>query len=120
MKPMKLLWRVVLVLLLFATASGCAELFRHRTARYASGVVDYLYPNKESIETPEIPHLLLPLQVGIAFVPESKAGLMDSRLSEQEKMDLMERISAEFKKSPLCFAIELKFNENRIQSITVA
>jgi rhombotail lipoprotein len=38
--------------------------------------------------------------VGIAFVPESTQNPKGSRLSEKEKVDLMERVSAEFRKLP--------------------
>jgi rhombotail lipoprotein len=101
MKPViKSVMYIVLVLLLFTFATGCAEFYGQRTSRYTSSVVEYLYPNKEHVEVPVVPRLSLPLHVGVAFVPESKTGLRGSRLSEKEKMDLMDRISAEFKKLP--------------------
>jgi rhombotail lipoprotein len=49
----------------------------------------------------------LPLNVGVAFVPESKSGLGKSSLSEQQKMELMDRVSAEFKKLLFVKSIEL-------------
>lgn len=84
--------------------TGCFYLHGKRNKRYASSVVEFLYPYSNVVETPAIPYLSLPLSVGIAFVPESGAGPMIKRLSRKEKMDLMERISSEFK--------TLKFVEN--------
>lgn len=106
MKPLKTVMHVVLILMLFAFATGC-ELYRQRTSRYTSSVVDYLYPNKEHAEIPDIPHLSLPLHVGVAFVPETNTGPGGSRLSENEKMDLIDRITAEFKKLPFVKDIEV-------------
>jgi rhombotail lipoprotein len=100
MKPVKSLMYIVLALLLVVSITGCAGLYGQRTSRYTSSVVDYLYPNREHAEVPAVPHLSLPLRVGVAFVPESKLGPGGSRLSEKEKMDLIDRISTEFKKLP--------------------
>lgn len=81
--------------LIVVVASGCA-LMGTRTDRRAS-VVAYLYPNKERpVETPCIPELALPMDVGIVFVPEnSPTG--DAALTEKEKIALMERGAAKFK-----------------------
>jgi rhombotail lipoprotein len=100
-----------------------------KSSHYASSTVQYLYPaTKEHIETPAIPVLSLPLRVGIAFVPEtSEAGVQNpwwrvpaqgsqtSRvnyaavhsLDEKKKMDLMKKISAEFKQYPFVKSIEI-------------
>ncbi len=94
--------------LLFLVASfGCASLFKSNENRYASSTVEYLYPKKEVVEVPTIPHLNLPLQVGVAFVPESSGILGKSRLSEKEKIDLMNRIAFEFRKLPFVKNIEI-------------
>ncbi len=85
---------------------GCAEFYGSRQSRYASSVVEYLYPEKEVAEVPAIPHLSLPLHVGIAFVPESAGRQDTNRLGGKEKMDLMERISAEFRTLPFVKAID--------------
>jgi rhombotail lipoprotein len=86
---------------------GCADFYGKRQRRYTSSVVEYLYPEKEVAEVPTIPHLSLPLRVGVAFVPESGSGLSAKRLSEKEKMDLMVRISSEFRTLPFVKDIEL-------------
>ncbi len=106
MKPLRSVMCFVLLFLPVATLMGCAEFYGKRTSRYTSSVVEYLYPNKEHAEVPVVPHLSLPLHVGIAFVPESKTGMMGGHLSEKEKMDLMDRISAEFRKLPFVKDIE--------------
>jgi rhombotail lipoprotein len=86
---------------------GCAEFLAPRHKRHASSVVEYLYPKKEVAEVPSIPHLSLPLSIGISFVPESGRESVSNRLSGKEKMDLMERISAEFRTRPFIKNIEL-------------
>jgi rhombotail lipoprotein len=96
----------ILILLVLFPMAGCAEYFGSRHNRYTSSVVDYLYPKKEVAATPAIPHLSLPLNVGIAFVPES--GMAATfRLSQKDKMDLMNRISSEFRTLPFINNIEL-------------
>lgn len=107
MKSVKSVMFIVLALLFVAFTTGCAGLHGQRQSRYTSSVVDYLYPNKMHSEIPAVPRLSLPLKVGVAFVPESNLGLKGSRLSEKEKMDLMDRISTEFKKLPFVKDIEV-------------
>ena len=87
--------------------TGCAEFYGNRKARYTSSVVDYLYPQENIVEVPTIPRLSLPLRVGVAFVPESAGGPGGSRLSEKDKIDLMNRISSEFRKLPFVKDIEI-------------
>ncbi len=86
--------------LLVGSLAGCAEFFGIRKSRYASSVVEYLYPQKDIVEVPSIPRLSLPLRVGVAFVPESTGAATRSGLGEKEKIDLMDRISSEFRKLP--------------------
>jgi rhombotail lipoprotein len=96
----------MLILLVLFSLAGCAEYFGSRQSRYTSSVVDYLYPKAEIAVTPSIPHLALPLNVGIAFVPESGAAAA-YRLNRKEKMDLMNRISSEFRTLPFVKNIDL-------------
>jgi rhombotail lipoprotein len=97
---------ITTILLMFSLI-GCAEFYGKRQSRYTSSVVKYLYSGKEVVEVPTIPHLSVPLYVGVAFVPESGRGLSTNRLSEKEKMDLMVRISSKFRKLPFVKDIEL-------------
>lgn len=97
---------VVGTLLLFLV-TGCLRFSDKARNRYASSVVDYLYPQKEVAEVPTIPHLSLPLRVGVAFVPESSRMARPDSLSEKDKMDLMQRISSEFRSLPFVKDIEL-------------
>lgn len=107
MKPLKSVTYLILTLWVFVSAAGCAGLYGQRASRYTSSVVEYLYPNKEHVEVADVPRLSLPLHVGIAFVPESKQGLGGTLLGGKEKMDLMDRISLEFKKLPFVKDIEV-------------
>lgn len=94
-------------LILFSLVSGCAGLYEKRKSHYASSTVKYLYPDQDVIETPTVPHLSLPLTVGVAFVPETEGVLGQSKLSEKDRLDLMERISSEFRKLEFVKDIEM-------------
>jgi rhombotail lipoprotein len=92
--------------LLILSVAGCLRFSDKTRSRYASSVVDYLYPKKEVAEVPTIPHLSLPLRVGVAFVPESSRMSRPDSLSEKARMDLMQRISSEFRDLPFVKDIE--------------
>lgn len=93
--------------LLFFSVTGCLRFTDKTQSRYASSVVDYLYPKQDVAEVPTIPQLSLPLRVGVAFVPESSRMSSVDRLTEKDKMDLMQRISEEFRSLPFVKDIEL-------------
>ena len=97
------------LLVAFGSIAGCSRFWwGHRTeARYTSSVVEYLYAGEERAEIPTVPRLALPLRVGVAFVPDGTTGPQGPRLGEKEKMDLMERVSGQFKKYPFVQSIEL-------------
>ena len=109
------LWLGCAVLLVM----GCADaVFQKGPQRYSSSIVEYLYPSKkpdsatdslpkDASETPSIPRLVLPLHVGIAFVPDGGSSLSAYHLTEKNRLDLMERISAEFKSLPSIQDIQL-------------
>ena len=85
---------VVSLLILIA---GCAGLFgSSRREGVSSSLVDYLYPGGE--EPPEqaagIPHLQLPLKVGLAFVPSRSPG--EQALTEAERMKLLNDVKKSF------------------------
>ncbi len=91
----KLIVAVVSIALLLA---GCSSLWNWsggtRTGT-SSSLVDYLYPQGQVPPTVDdsIPRLVLPLRVGIAFVPgQSTYGT----ISEATKMELLEKVKAEF------------------------
>ena len=93
--------------LVIVSLIGCAGIYGDRKNRYVSSTVAYLYPNQEVAEVPTIPRLSLPLNVGVAFVPDAGGGAGKSGLSEKEKYDLMVRISSEFEKLPFVKNIEI-------------
>jgi len=95
-------FRMVLSFLVAAVIlAGCAS-SKHRS----SSVVDYLYPNEKNyVEKQSIPHLNLPLRVGIAFVPEAAHSSMV--LTETDKMDIMSKVSDNFKKYDFVKSIEV-------------
>jgi rhombotail lipoprotein len=76
---------------------GCAGLFGTPTRQgVSSSLVDYLYPKGEPppAQSGGIPHLQLPLKVGIAFVPSSHSG--ELALPESERMRLLNDVKARF------------------------
>jgi rhombotail lipoprotein len=85
-------------------AGACAQAGRHN----ATSAVDYLYPEQVGRvqQKPAIPVLRLPLRVGIAFVPSSSMA-EHQIITEQEKIELMERIIPEFQKLDYVDSIEI-------------
>ena len=99
--------------------AGCAT-----QARYYSSVVDYVYPNKTNpVEKPAIPVMNIPINVGVAFVPDQGSNrqrnfwqnLLPGKsrkptglvLSEKHKTELMQKVSSYFKKYPYIKSIEV-------------
>lgn len=97
MKTLKNSWRaVVLGVSLLAVLAGCAHFGRSRES-VSSSLVDFLYPRGELPPAYEqtVPNLPLPLNVGIAFVPESRGAL-----SEPKKNELLIKTKAAFLDRP--------------------
>ncbi|WKD49382.1 rhombotarget lipoprotein [Microbulbifer spongiae] len=103
MKSFKKTLSYTLLIIACATLISCGVM---RSSHYSSSAVQYLYPNQDDhIETPSIPRLSLPLKIGIAFVPE---GTGKSRtLTERDKIDLMNKVSKNFKSHDFVQSIEL-------------
>lgn len=110
------LWIFVLLTTLALLLTGCAA---GTKTRYATSVVDYLYPNsKDPVVKPSIPVLSLPMRVGIAFVPAEHGRQHGGHpyffrqrahfaLTEKNKMDLMKEVANHFKKYPFVKSIEI-------------
>ncbi|MFV2056527.1 MAG: rhombotarget lipoprotein [Thiohalomonadales bacterium] len=85
---------------------GCTN----QQIRSRSSIVDYLYPNGSDVkEQPSVPTLRLPLNVGIAFVPDQKitsqgrnawtgfTGTVGSALTSVSKSELLEKVASGFR-----------------------
>ncbi|USD33803.1 MULTISPECIES: rhombotarget lipoprotein [Vibrio] len=74
---------------------GCSGLGQSEETA-SSSLVDFLYPNTKDYQEhqPTIPHLVLPVNVGIAFVPSSKYGKLD--LSSKRKHEILSKVKNEF------------------------
>src|SRR5690349_158131 len=83
----------IFILCLAFMVQGCG--ISSGSHKYASSVMDYLYPKEQVIVKPSIPTLRLPIKVGIAFVPE-KETFADSPLSEVEKKEAIELVRQAF------------------------
>lgn len=94
------------VLVIFG-CSGCALLFEgHQGPEVHRGtsLVQYLYPDKARPKAKQgIPHLELPLRVGIAFVPDD--GI--TSLAEGQKVALLNSVVANFQQHPVIGQIEV-------------
>jgi len=89
-------------------ALGLAGCMGYQT-RLKSSVVDYLYPNQDEARIePSVPVLELPLDVGIAFVPEQGGGRRGTSgawtnwsgagvLSETKRQELLDKVAAHFR-----------------------
>jgi len=92
--------RIVSALVLPVIVSGCSSLWgmgygqEVRTGT-SSSLVDYLYPDGSvpPAQTETLPHLDLPLRVGIAFVP---GRYSPDGISEAMKMSLLEGVKEQF------------------------
>jgi len=96
---------VVSIATLFLTS--CTSYFSHESRRgVSSSLVDYLYPDgqipKKHEET--MPHLRLPIKVGLAFVPSQRGGSIS--LPEAKKSQLLEGVKKKF--SGLNYVKEIK------------
>ena len=94
MRYVKLISAILLVL----SITACSSLWNfsgETRSGVSSSLVDYLYPAGEvPPDTPDtIPHLQLPLRVGIAFVPGQTGR---GTISEATKMQLLETVKAKF------------------------
>lgn len=81
----------------FLVLAGCTGLFGSATRQgVSSSLVDYLYPQGEPppAQTGQIPHLQLPLKVGVAFVPAG--GRADAVLPESERIRLLNDVKSRF------------------------
>jgi len=103
--------QTVLNLLLITLLSGCS-LFLHDSERVvSSSLVDYLYPKQSNAAVVEnankpIPHLELPIKVGIAFVPHS-LEYNRSPLSQKHKDDLLNTVKKQFSQYDFIHNIEV-------------
>ncbi len=104
MKSKKRIMSVVLILGLALILNGC---YSSHSRRYKSSAVDFLYPDREVVEKVSVPLLSLPLNVGIAFVPEADQEYRVKRISSKDKYDLLKKISGQFKALPFVKDIEL-------------
>jgi rhombotail lipoprotein len=111
--PARIAAPAALFLCLFLT--GCAGFWGEHRQHEASSVVQFLYPTKEQpfIE-PQIPTLRLPLRVGVAFIPAGVPGTNGgyypaaaAQFTEQQKVDLLEKVAAQFKTLPFVQSIEI-------------
>lgn len=94
---------LLLVLVAFVL-SGCSN----QRVNTKSSVMEYLYPTSDdTLVTPSIPHLKLPLRVGVAFVPESAENTSSrnlwtgrsysGKITEFKKNEILESVSDNFR-----------------------
>lgn len=77
--------------------------------RTISNSVEYLYPNNRGeikIE-PRVPELLVPLDVGIAFVPDTCDSFRRHDLNEELKRELLDKVAARFREREIINKVEV-------------
>lgn len=101
--------RILMAALLLPFLAGCSSFWmagNHEKTREgaSSSLVDFLYPKGEvPPELPErMPHLTLPLRVGIAFVPSNSR----SDITATEKQELLEQAASAFRDRPYVESID--------------
>jgi rhombotail lipoprotein len=85
--------------------TGCLSSNRHNVS---SNLVSYLYPDgqRPNHSRDKVPHLKLPLRVGLAFIPESSRDF-SLNLTEVEKYQLLEKVSKEFEQHAYIESIDI-------------
>jgi len=96
---MQLLNRMIIVATIALTISGCAHFVGSQQRGTASNLLAYLYPNGEAVDHSKdvIPHLQLPIKVGLAFVPEQDNHYVDYDIPQTQKQKLLEQVAKQFK-----------------------
>ena len=109
------MYKTVLLIIFISLLSGCSTIQSMLGINYSdqqrsvSSVVDYLYPNKRgeiNIET-KIPELVIPIKVGIAFVPDSCGSFRRHDLNETLKRDLLGKVADKFKEKDIISKVEV-------------
>lgn len=92
------------ILLVTFSLWGCK--FSEQRLHHRNSLIDYLYPNvqapPEQAVSTAAAEVVLPARVGIAFAPDQVV-----LLSEKDKLELLQRIKAEFAKFPFVNSAEL-------------
>lgn len=101
-KVVKNLIQSFTVIMFISLMTGCGPKYAH----YSSSAVEYLYPEKQEVQVPQIPALSLPLKVGIAFAPEPNY-VRGAPLTENNKVDLLREIAENFKEYEFVHSIEI-------------
>lgn len=77
---------------------GCAGFMKGKKTHKKSSVVEFLYPGRgDVVIKPSVPHLTLPINVGVAFVPESSHRYSKRSLSSKIQFSLMDKIADNFR-----------------------
>jgi len=103
--------KALLILTVIVSLGGCSALLTNYSPQKrqgtASSLVDYLYPNGEIPPglASRIPHIKVPIRLGIAFVPgHSNGGYI---LTESHKQLLLEKVKRSFANRPIIQSIKI-------------
>lgn len=98
----------IAILAIAVSVTGCVSMLRHSKHQHRSSTVDFLYPDKESVQhKPAAPAMTLPVNVGIAFVPDKRARHGYLEFSEEERMRLAGEVAERFRGQPFIGKIEI-------------
>ncbi len=90
---------ITLSLIIFISSLyGCSSFLKSKKIHKKSSVVEFLYPGGDDVVVkPSVPHLTLPINVGVAFVPESSSRYSKRSLSSKIQLKLMDKIAENFR-----------------------
>ena len=105
--------RNALLVLAVLSIAGCGLLDFESDKHVSSSLLDYLYPSDEHIEKSKqgerpaaIPHIELPVRIGIAFVPKS-SGYSQISLTPTQQLGLLKKAKEQFSGYPFIEHIEM-------------
>lgn len=88
--------------------AGCASWKQEHKQRQAASVIEFLYPSADSsqaVALASVAELKIPLRIGLAFVPDSSHP--NFRITEAERVDLLDRVRQAFALYPFVSSIEV-------------
>lgn len=88
-------------------SSACVHWHHGKQRHRRSSTIEFLYPDEKSeAKAPSVPHLKIPLNVGIAFVPDHARNHRNQVISEDQKQQLLRSVAKQFASLPFIKNIE--------------
>lgn len=92
---MKSPYSLIICLGALLLTAGCAHWSGHVRTNRSSSIADFLYPKTQTVVTPTMPVLQLPLRVGVAFAPQDMRSSVAMVASGRE--ELLKKVCERFR-----------------------